>query len=309
MKRWIKKSLRQFEKFCKRHEKPDIIIAHSALYAGAVAARIKAIYGIPFILVEHRGRFIINNGYASSLLNDWHKEFFIPAYTGADKIVCVSDSLREGILEITRLPPEKFTVIPNLVNAEFYDLPMQTRESQPFIFLSIGMLEKVKGFDILLRAFAEFTDAVEGEFFLRIGGKGSHEKELKLLAHDLGISDRVSFLGHISRERVRDEMQRSNVFVSSSRFESFGVALVEAAMTGLPLIATRSGGPQSIVNEENGILVEPENPSELEKVMEKMYFNYLNFMPELIRQNAVNKYNSKIIISKYHNLISDVLNG
>jgi glycosyltransferase involved in cell wall biosynthesis len=309
MKRWIKKSLKQFEKFCKKNEKPDIIIAHCALYAGVVAERIKAIYGIPFILIEHRGRFILNNEYSSSFLKNWHRNFYIPAYKGADKIICVSDSLMEGIREITRLPEEKFAVIANQVNSQFFDLPLHSRESPPFIFLSIGMLEKVKGFDILLKAFAEFTDALEGEFFLRIGGKGSLEKELKLLAMDLGISDRVSFLGYISKDRVRDEMQRSNVFVSSSRFESFGVVLAEAAMTGLPLIATRSGGPQSIVNEVNGILLEPENPSELEKVMEKMYFDYLNFIPEFIRQNAVDKYDSKIIISKYHSLIKDVING
>jgi teichuronic acid biosynthesis glycosyltransferase TuaC len=80
-------------------------------------------------------------------------------------------------------------------------------------------------------------------------------------------------------------------------------------MTGLPLIATRSGGPQSIVNEENGILVSSENPTELEKAMERLYFDYLSFRQELIRKNAVNKYDSKIIINTYHNLIREVLNG
>ena len=308
LNRWINNSIIHFKNYLKKYPKPDIIIAHSAIWAGVVAARIKSIYNIPFIIVEHRGRFISENSFASSFRKEFHKDVYIKAYNEASRIVCVSDALKEGLIQITGITPEMFPVIPNMADTDFFTLPEYDRELQPFIFLSIGMLEKVKGYDLLLNAFAQFTDVMEGEFFLRIGGRGSEMKNLKRLANDLGIYDRVSFQGQLSRERVRDEMHRSNVFISSSHFESFGVALIEAASTGLPLIATNSGGPQSIINEDNGFLCEAGNSDSLAKVMEKVYFEYNKFNPELIRQNTVNKYSRAIISGIYHDLINDVVN-
>ncbi len=309
MFRWINKSMRHFENFCRNHWKPDIIIVHSVLWAGLLAERIKREYSIPFILVEHRGRFIGNNIHASSFLKYWYSDIISRAFNSANHIVCVSESLKEGIQKLAKLSESNLSVIPNIIDSDFFYIPKYKKEKQPFIILSIGMLEKVKGFDTLLQAFASLTDNLEGEFFLRIGGKGSQEKSLRILASDLGISDRVSFLGRISRERVRDEMQRSNIFVLASRFESFGIVLIEAAMTGLPLIATKSGGPQTIIKAGNGILIEPEDIEALEKAMENLYFHYLNYNPEWIRQDAVSKFNRGAIIPHYHKLIRDILNA
>lgn len=307
-KRWIRRTFNQFQEYLKKHSRPDIIIAHSSLLAGVVADRIKKYYSIPYILVEHRGRFTADNILADIYLDNVSRDLYLSAFQSADKIVCVSESLMKGIQLKTGIPNDRFRIIPNMADHNFFKFPPQSRETIPFIFLSVGMLEYVKGFDILLRAFAEFTEKVDGEFFLRIGGKGSLGKSLKLLAIDLGISDRVSFLGKISRERVCDEMQKANVFISSSRFESFGIVLVESAFTGLPLIATRSGGPQSIINENNGILVEIENISSLEKAMENMYFNYPDFKQDLIREQAIEKYSGRTIVTQYHNLIREILN-
>lgn len=309
VKRWIRKSLRQYKKYCKKHPIPDIIIAHSALWAGVVAERIKRIHAVPYILVEHRGRFTGDNKFADSMLKGWYRDLFLPVFTSANHIVCVSDSLKEGIQRNTNISADKFKVIPNMVDHEFFCLPVYQRVFPPFIFLSIGMLENVKGYDILLKAFAGFTEESEEEFILRIGGSGSQEKELRTLAHDLGIYDRVSFLGQISRERVRDEMQRANVFISASRCEAFGIVLVEAAMTGLPLITTLSGGAQSIVNDNNGMLEESEDPDGLKNTMKKMYLNYSHYNQELIRKQAVEKYAGNIIITDYQNLIRRIVNG
>ena len=305
--RWVRKSTGHFKKYLERGFKPDLIMVQSGLWAGIVAARIKKEFGIPYILIEHRGRFINNNA-ASYHLKEWHREVYMQIAINASKIVCVSEALLDGLVKITG-SREKLVVIPNMVDTDYFNLPVNKRENQPFIFLSIGTLEMVKGYDTLLKAFAEFTDKTEGEFFLRIGGKGGELKNLKALARDLAIEDRVSFTGHISKERVRDEMHRSNVFISSSRFESFGVALIEAASTGLPLIATKSGGPESIVNNVNGFTCQTDDPSSLEELMRKAYFNYKEFNQIQIRQETINQYSKNIISEKYHELIRNTLNA
>jgi len=307
LKKWIKSYLRHFEKYRTIHGLPDIMIVQSSLWAGAVAARIKKTYHIPYILVEHRGRFTEHLDLSTEYFEDWYFNYLTGAFSNADKLICVSDALKNKISKISNVPVSEILTIPNLVDTTFFCPSGRTRESQPFVFLSAGFFDRIKGFDILLGAFSRFLDQNEGEFFLRIAGRGKDEILLRKYAADLGINDRVSFIGHVSRERVRDEMQRSNVFVLPSRFESFGVVLIEALATACPVIATRSGGPTSIVNDRNGFLVDVENEEALSEAMSRIYLSYLNFNPEVIRNEAVEKYSSEYISEKYRTIIRETL--
>jgi len=307
LNRWIRKYIKHFEQYRATHGLPDILIVQSSLWAGAVAARLKKIYRIPYILVEHRGRFTEHLDLSEEYFETWYLNYLKSAFSNADHLVCVSDALKSKISMISNVPVSEISIIPNLVDTDFFCPSGRTREMQPFIFLSAGFLDRVKGFDILLGAFSLFLDMNEGEFFLRIAGQGKDEKLLKQYAADLGIADRVSFLGKVSRERIRDEMQRSSVFVLPSRFESFGVVLIEALSTACPVIATRSGGPESIVNDRNGFLVSVENEEELAEAMGRIYLSYENFNPEIMRNEAVDKYGSEYVCEKYRTLIRETL--
>jgi len=308
LNRWIRKYIRHFEHYRIRHGLPDIMIVQSSIWAGAVAARLKKTYHIPYILVEHRGRFTEHLDLSEEYFEKWYLTYLKSAFRNADCLVCVSEALKNKISSISEVPVSDILTIPNLVDTDFFIPSGRARELQPFVFLSAGFLSHLKGFDILLEAFARFLEQNEGEFFLRIAGKGKDEKKLRKYAQDLGIDDRVSFLGKVSRERIRDEMQRSNVFVLPSRFESFGVVLIEAISTACPIIATRSGGPESIVNDKNGFLVSIENEEELAEAMERIYLSYENFNPEIIRNEAVEKFSSEYISGKYRILIRETIN-
>ncbi len=307
LNRWIRKYILHFEKYRLRHGLPDIMIVQSSIWAGAVAARLKKIYRIPYILVEHRGRFTEHLELSEEYFEDWYLNYLKSAFANAERIVCVSEALKNKISSISNIPAADISIIPNLIDTDFFIPSGRVRELQPFVFLSAGFLDRVKGFDILLGAFAKFLERNEGEFFLRIAGRGKDQKLLRKYAADLGISDRVTFIGKVSRERIRDEMQRSNVFVLPSRFESFGVVLIEALATACPIIATRSGGPSSIVSDSNGFLVDVENEDELSNAMERIYLCYPNFNPEVIRNEAVDKYSREVVCEKYRNLIRETL--
>ncbi len=307
LNRWIRKYIRHFEQYRVKHGLPDIMIVQSSIWAGAVAARLKKAFHIPYILVEHRGRFTEHLELSEEYFESWYIDYLKGAFNNANRLVCVSEALKNKISTISNIPVSEISTIPNLVDTEFFAPSGRTRELLPFIFLSAGILQHIKGFDILLGAFARFLEQNDGEFFLRIAGKGKDEKKLKKYAADLGIIDRVSFLGKVSRERIKDEMQRSNVVVLPSRFESFGVVLIEAIATGCPIIATRSGGPESIVNKSNGFLVSVENEEELADAMERMYLSYENFNPEVIRNEAVEKYSSEYVCEKYRTLIRETI--
>jgi glycosyltransferase involved in cell wall biosynthesis len=92
-------------------------------------------------------------------------------------------------------------------------------------------------------------------FVLHIGGDGALINTYKKFATDNGIVNNCRFYGSIPPSEVPSFMSKLHFFVCSSRYETFGVALVEAMASGLPIVATRCGGPEELVSATTGILV------------------------------------------------------
>ena len=308
LKGWVNKYLDVYEKYIEKCGQPDIIIAHSSIWAGYVAARIKEIYSIPYILVEHRSRFARDVEAAQKMIREWYFPFVRSSLVKADKIVTVSEAIDNQIISISPGIRNKISTIPNLIDTDFFTLPEKPRGKEPFIIVSFGILEYVKGFDILIRAFAEFNRRFDGEFFLRIGGRGTKFRKLRQLATELGVGDRVSLHGYVPREEVKREMQLANLFVLPSRFEAFGVVLIEAMATGCPVISTYSGGPEFIVKGNCGLLVKPDDVEQLTDALAEIYQQYDSYDPEIIRQEVVKNYTKEVIRDRYHQLIMEIFN-
>lgn len=305
---WVAKYMKLYEHYVASNGTPDIIIAHSSIWAGIVAAQIKEENNVPFILVEHRSRFAKDVEAAQKMIREWYFPFIRKTLILADKIVTVSAALDNKLISISPGIRNKIVTLPNLININFFTLPEKKRDTDPFIIISFGILEYVKGFDILIEAFSKFVKKHEGEFFLRIGGRGHKLNLLKKLSRKFDIEERVSLHGYVPREEVAREMQMANLFILPSRFEAFGVVLIEAMSTGCPVISTHSGGPSYIVKENSGLLVEPESVDQLVEAMDNIYLNYHNYKPEIIREDVVKNYSKDVIRDKYHNLILEVIN-
>ncbi len=307
VKGWVNRYLELFEYYRDKYGEPDIIIAHSSIWAGYVASLIEEKYGIPYILVEHRSRFARDIEATQKMIREWYFPFIRRSLTYAGKIVTVSEAIDNQLISISPGIRNKIITIPNLIDTEFFCPPTIPRQKQPFVFLGFGILEDVKGFDILIEAFANFVRKHDGEFFLRIGGRGGKFRKLKALSRKLGVEDLVTLHGYVPRIEVKHEMELANLFILPSRFEAFGVVLIEAMATGCPVISTYSGGPESIVKDPSGILVEPEDPVGLETAMERIYDNYSSYNPDEIRSSVVQNYSVGAIRKKYHNLIQEIL--
>jgi glycosyltransferase involved in cell wall biosynthesis len=178
---------------------------------------------------------------------------------------------------------------------------------QPFIFLNIGNLFKIKRHDILLRAFSNAFEQ-NHNVNLQIGGDGPLKNRLIRLSEKLGVSKRVIFLGGLNNDEVIWSLQNCNVFVSSSSYETFGVALIEALACGKPVVAVKSGGPEFIVNKDNGLLVPSENIDFLSKALVEIKDKYTKYNPELIRKDCIKRFNENTIMHKLSNLFEKALN-
>lgn len=163
--------------------------------------------------------------------------------------------------------------------------------------LAMGRLTFQKGFDLLIEAWAQVCKQ-NNDWILQIIGSGEDEKALKDQAQHLDIMDRIDFVP-VTRN-VEQYFRASSVFCLSSRFEGFGMVLIEAQSFGLPIVSFDCNtGPSDIIeNELNGYLVEPLNVQELaNKLLSvcNMPLDNYNEMVYLSRINSKNFYLKRIL--------------
>ena len=298
--RWVSAVVNMFSDYHKQHPLPDLLQAHSSMWAGLAAAKIKQKWGIPYVITEHRGRFTGQGQMAQKLIKDWHKPLLAEAFDEAKHIVSVSASLHDTIKEISPQSSNKLSVIPNMTDTDFFvPYNRQTKADKPFRFLCVTHLEHLKGIDVLLNAFAGLQSHDAQPSQLMIAGSGVERARLVALCHSLGLKESVVFAGRLSRKEVLMQMQDADAFVLPSRFEAFGIVLIEAMACGLPLIATSSGGPADIVKHNTGMMCKPGNADDLMGAMQQMINHHHDFDRAKIRLHCLERYSREAVSAQY----------
>jgi glycosyltransferase involved in cell wall biosynthesis len=296
--RWSNKLLKLFDQYVNITGMPDIIHAHSVIWAGYAASLIADKYKLPYLITEHRGRFV-DNPYAHKVLkNTGYKTLIKTGLDHAKKIIIVNNSIKSGLLAFSNVPEHNISCIPNMVDTSFF-VPIKTqRTDKPFTFFSLGELTNIKGMDILIRAFSKFIAQKNMDVQLRIGGSGPQEQNLRKLAKDLGVFKKISFTGTLNNEEVLAEYQNAHAFILTSRFESFGVVFIEAMSAGLPVIGTRCGGPENIITKDTGYLANVDDIDNIAGLMEQMIEKYNTFDGHKIRSHVIKLYSKEIVADK-----------
>lgn len=249
--RWLRTGMRLFERYIAEQGAPDVLHAHGVFHGGRIGAAAKRSSGVPLAITEH------STVYARRTFPAFQIEEAREALGVADARLVVSPQLGELMESVVGPAAAGWEWVPNMVDASFLAAERPVRaQGAPFTFLTVAFLYEKKDVAGLLHAFAGAFPA-ENDVRLRVGGDGPERARLEALAAELGIAGRVDFLGELSREQVLAEMLAADTFVLPSRVETFGVVVAEALATGLPVLATRSGGPECIVTDDDGLLVPP----------------------------------------------------
>lgn len=133
-------------------------------------------------------------------------------------------------------------------------------------------LERTYGIDTLIEAIALLRRGGVAGLELQIAGEGSERAKLMALVSRLGLTDCIRFLGWLPHDQMPQFLGQLDIFCVLSRSESFGVAALEASACGLPVLASRIGGlPETIVDGETGILVEPDSPQDAAGGLRRLY--------------------------------------
>jgi len=246
-----RKIFRSFIKIILPEFRPDVIHVHSAMWAGYVASLIKKKFKIPYVITEHRARFVNNSIFAGVLFKKWYGKFLTPAFSEASCIIPVSKLLVPKISEFLTVS-KRIEPIPNLIDTDFFT-PQFNKTNSEFRFIMIGFLRPVKGIDILLKAFSQLRNEIAG-IHLTVIGDGEERHNLLKMKEKLNLADCVEFTGSMSREGVREKLQHASAFVLSSRAEACAQVVLEALSCGLPVVSTDIM-PDDIITPENVYIV------------------------------------------------------
>ncbi|MCH8011197.1 MAG: glycosyltransferase [Candidatus Marinimicrobia bacterium] len=193
-------------------------------------------------------------------------------------VIAISEAVKQYLISRKVVPEEKIVVIHNAVDPALFDperfyLQTRLRENR-FTIGSVGRLHRAKGFNILLKAFHIVSRQISN-IELEIVGNGRLRTDLLRQSEELGINDRVKFVGQISQHQVAQRLSEWDLFVMPSLWEGFGIAIIEATAMGKAVVATRVGGIVEVVKDgKTGFLVPPYNPDALAyRIMELLRDN------------------------------------
>lgn len=218
------------------------------------------------------------------------REFNLQHYLRFDHIVCVSEDTKQVFQQHFPEVAEKALVIHDINDGKMIEklskLPSNAEKEMQFSgvkLLTVGRLAPQKGYDIAIGA-AQILAARKIHFRWYILGRGALENEIKAQIHALGLDDYFVFLG--TRDNPYPYYKQADIYVQTSRFEGFGLAIAEARILNIPVVTTNfSAVYAQMRHKQNGLVVEMNASAVAEGIMEllsnpDLYFsikNYLSF--------------------------------
>ncbi|MCX6718809.1 MAG: glycosyltransferase family 4 protein [Candidatus Taylorbacteria bacterium] len=171
---------------------------------------------------------------------------------GADAVITPSLYFKDLVSKWVKKPEKVFCIYNGI---DLTSIPAFNGKVEPKTIISAGRLVPWKGFVSLIKWMKDLPD-----WKLSIAGDGPMRRGLEDLTLETGVKDRVTFLGQVPRGELIERIQKSEVFVLNTSFESFSFQIVEAMAAGTPVVATDIGNLAEIIDDGvSGILLKPDD--------------------------------------------------
>lgn len=243
---------------------PDVTLAFFGIPSGAVTYFIKKIFKIPYIISMRGGDVPGFRPYDFGLYHKIITPFLRGIWRNASALVANSNGLRNLALKFdSRF---EIDIIPNGVDLELYKPDAHTNLFPHIV--SVGRIVHQKGLDLAIHALSNLKHL---DWDWHIAGDGPQMDYLKSLARELGIGNRIEFLGWQSHEQLIRVYTLANIFLFPSRHEGMPNAVLEAMASGLPVIASRiAGNEELVIDGETGHLFQSEDIDSLRDALHKL---------------------------------------
>jgi phosphatidylinositol alpha-1,6-mannosyltransferase len=253
----------------------DVVFVDPALPLGLLGPRITA---APWVVVLHGaevtvpGRLPGSHGALGRVLRSADGVLAAGAYPAREAVRAAARSL-PGVVIPPGVDVDRFTPATNDAHRRAERLTLGLDPDRPTV-VAVSRLVPRKGFDVLLDAIA----LLDLDLQLVIAGDGRDRRRLQARAHRLGLDRRVRFLGRVSDDALPTVYRTGDVFAMMCRerwggleAEGFGIVFLEAAASGVPAIAGRSGGShEAVVDGTTGFVIDPDDISRLAHDLERL---------------------------------------
>ncbi|MEQ3038634.1 glycosyltransferase family 4 protein [Thomasclavelia ramosa] len=281
---------------------PDVIHAHVATVVGKYACIIGKLFGIPVVVTEHTPTQLVN--YDKKIL----RMIGHYVYKNSKFNACVS-LFSKNELELM-FPDCQFNVVYNGVFQPQISASHELYAKKDFYNLAIVATfysEWIKGYQFLLPAIKIVKD--QGyNVMLHIVGGGDYQNKYENLAKELDIWNNCIFYGNCNKDKVYDIIGQMDFGLSTSLIECSGVSVQEALMLGKPMVVTKSGGADSLVTNDNAIIVEKGSEIAIANGIIKMIDNLKSYNSDQIKKYAIEKFEISQISDKYYTIYKEITN-
>lgn len=306
-KYWIKRrAISIIADYMKKEGRFDVIHIQSVCnnMTPLIAVALSEYFNIPYIVTEHYTSFM-----------EAGNIFYKPFTTFSEiKTIVKQASMRIAVSNYAsnycaNCFDANFITVYNIISNNYLELPIKksSNSAQRFNYLCIGSFQHRKGQTYLIRAFAEIVDKNKNSS-LTLVGSGADEAAIRQLVVELGIEKSVTILDYFPSNELIKIIDEAQVIVSASSYETFGITIVEGFFRGKPALVTRSGGPEELVNETNGLITDFADVTGMAKNMKYIYEHYNEYNPKTIREDASKKFSAKAIvplmIENYTNVVN-----
>lgn len=252
---------------------PDLILAGELAPTGPVAAWLAWRFQAPFVVFTHaEGPWTLSRTRWQSRLVRW-------VCRRSSAVVAASENAQQGLEEGLGINPANIEILLPGVGDVHFEEPFRAtpfaKDKTRHTLLSVGRLVPRKGHDCALEAFAAVAPEYPNLQY-RLLGVGPEEEKLKAKAGQLGIADRVTFLGKCDEEELLREYRGADIFLLPNRdnpetgdTEGFGIVFGEAAAHGLPCIGGNAGGTRHSIEEgRTGLRVDGSDPQAISRALQ-----------------------------------------
>jgi teichuronic acid biosynthesis glycosyltransferase TuaC len=283
---------------------PDVIHAHVAYPDGRACVEYGRRVGRPVVVTVH-GHDLKDLAVNRDSWRAWVRE----ALTGADAVIAVSGELVGRAREIG-VAAERVEQIPNGVDCDLFRPGTRIPGENGWRLVYLGRYDPAKGLNELLQAMAGLrAEGRDVHLDLVGGGATDLPNDFPAIAAQLGISDRVRFIDEVPWRELPDVLHTADVFVLPSHSEGLPLSLLEALACGLPVVTTRCGGPEEVVNDAVGRLAEPRDVAGLQAALATTLDNYGAFDRDGIRRYAMEQFDYRSVARRIHQVYQQVAAG
>ena len=263
--------------------KPDLIHVHVLTRLGVVAYLQKIFHKTPYLITEHWSRYLPGNDFSGFL----RKAATRIVVRNAAMVTTVTQNLAQA-MQAHGLQNPNYVTLPNVVDTDLFKPQPHHNEIPEIIHISC-FEDKSKNISGLLEAL-KYTKDHGTPYQAVLIGEGMDFEAMKAKATTLQLDDKVRFTGLLQGKALADTLAQGDFLVLSSNYENMPVVILEALSCGLPVVSTQVGGIDEIIDTRNGILVPPGNTKALTEAMERCCQTYMNYHPEELRKQIVERY-------------------